>query len=331
MNIVLLTEKGESYGVRDHLQSLKVDTKLVVSKKGDYHSVLGDKAEISYNWRSFASSGDLFFSTSDQYGRIIDILAENGKTVLGGRSSIKSFLDASVTIKERCEPLDPKRFYYRVDIGKFFSGTKWVSPTLFSFPMTRLMEREKGPLADMGAITFAAKSQKMDELIFNLIEKELIELNHCGYFGVELLISSNSMTFLNATTNLSNAAFYSLKELFKGTWKSILSSLPLEGIRATQEQIPACSLLLVSPPFPYGYEGAFPLEITEHSRRHLYKIPWGYYVTSIGEDIYQAKSRVYRTIQKLNLDPEIQWRADLGYEFQDTMKTLKEWDYIASN
>ncbi len=216
--------------------------------------------------------------------------------------------------------------FYHIKVGRFYTKGKPTSPFLIMMPLDRLMERNKGPIAAMGEVSWFGSSEAFSSLFDTL--QGFLSKDYTSFFGIDLLITQDELIPLGTITKIPTAALYSLKELVTQSWGTLLPSLVNGGVKNYRENAPAISLLLTSPPFPYEIPKTFDLEFSGGAGKHIYQTPYGYYVTSWGEDIYEAKKRAYRTISNLNLTPEIMYRSDIGSAYDKTRETLTNWGYV---
>lgn len=323
-NFVFLTEMGETYGLNRHLKLAKKECSFILKRPGDYSSIFSNEEDkFSYNWRTFRKDGEFYYISSDGYEGLAELLVRDGKSVLGRGKVLDTI---SEILKPQVDAKVYKKDFFHIKVGRFYSENKPNTPFIIMMPLDRLMERNKGPLAAMGEVSWFGISNSFSSL-FESLEKYL-STGYTAFFGLDLLITQDEIIPLEVLNKIPTAALYSLKELVTQSWGTLLPALGNGGVKSFRDNTPAISLLLTSPPFPYSIPKAFDLEFSEAAGKHIYKTPYGYYVTSRGDDIHEARKRVYRTINNLELNPEIMYRADVGAAYEETYQTLYNWGYI---
>jgi phosphoribosylamine-glycine ligase len=160
--------------------------------------------------------------------------------------------------------------------------------------------------------------------------------------------------FLEFTPRFGYDAIYAMTELCRKPFFDYLWKLQLKQSLPSFREEYAIAVRLSMPPYPFGdipelkhyfkmYEGVQVLQVPKEAERHIH-----YYdvqsisgkmcmagidgalgcVTARGATIRECQRRVYRTIKNIVISKDVQYRSDIGSDWQKDIDQLKEWGWL---
>lgn len=216
-------------------------------------------------------------------------------------------------------------------------GPEGFSPlSLLSLPCTYFMDKDKGYNTEgMGSlVVFLNEGSKLTEVLYPF-QDFLLKAKYQGPFNVNLRVKGPLHECYSINSCFIPEDLLAGAELLKQPLFEFLLDLLDKGQKGQAWNGLGLSVKLSAPPWPYigvpvkaGY-----LEIPEQAKKHL---SLGAPETGIlgvatarGEDLREARRRVYRTIQNSVQDKRVQYREDIGLEGENDIKALKEWGWLA--
>lgn len=336
LNILILTKKGEGYGIAERLSSerniVKFWTEEVKNCKSKSSTV-----QIINNWGPHLEAADLVILTSSELGGILYQLAK-GRRVFGC-GMVGNVLESDPSFKVRVMKLlkvdEHIKEGVNVTIGGWFNGTRFILPYI-AFHIERFMEGERGKIVEgMGCVSKFLECS-LGKRILNPLEELLKSLSFYGALEVDCIMNENSVNIKNITTKFRNGCFQSLLEGVKEPLGELLVTLPTKDRSPEVGSDWNISVGLSIPPWPFSTNGnfSFTLEVPIPARRHVWiENVNGFlsYVTARGQDIREARRRVYRTVDNLITSKDIQYRRDVGFDVEEKFKSLEKWGWINAN
>lgn len=284
---------------------------------------------------------DLVLSTTAGLGDMAETCKERGKPTIGGSFNDKMELD-----QEYCNSVIsllypnvkdlPAGMGIKICVTGWFNGKGFLSFS-HSLKYDKMMEHNRGVDINTGCVTWICKENRLiKESLIPLIDL-LTKVTYVGPITIDLAVFEDTVIPLNFTTTL-DTSFYSFLELVKcSTWDILWKCTLEDTIQQVRETDFSISVNLSIPPYPYlNTEGYEPLEsylnIPPPARPHTFCFPQvnGFlgYICARGESINEARRRVYRTINNIVLSDSIQYRSDIGYNFEDKFQQLKQWGWL---
>ena len=282
---------------------------------------------------------DLILCLSEGLGEMCEEFKDKNKIVFGGIFNDNLYLNEEY----RQSVID---ILYTPPIeqlgGRDILTTGWFNGNAFTFyyhtfEYDRLMEHDRGMIIqNPNYISFICKEDRLVKETLLPLKELLIKVKYLGPITVKFHVCKDGKTFLRFTPLL-DLTLYPFLELCKSNIWNLLwkCSQGKDGVFCREDI--AISINLSVPPYPYTTE--FKYEVKEFfnppgaAMQHIYSQPEskGFigYITARGENINEARRRVYRTINNsIDNNPNIQFRSDIGYDFEDKVNLLKEWGWL---
>ena len=283
---------------------------------------------------------DLVVCTQDGLGEICEQMRDRGKIVYGGVFNDNLYSDEEYrhsVVKVLYEPLQPILHGEAVQTTGWFNGERFIF-YYHSLEYNRLMEHDKGMIVqDPCYVTFSTKENKLISKLMMPLVPLLQKVKYLGPITVKCHLYEDVFNFHSFIPWI-DSSIYSFLELYKGTLWDLLwkTSQSMNGFSFNDRDI-SISVGLSVPPYPYDFELLYDTHNfftpPEAAKSHVYKMlnAKGFvaHITARGEGVNEARRRVYRTIgNSINKNPNVQYRTDIGYGFDDKIAKLKEWGWL---
>lgn len=355
MNILVVSEWGQSAGLADRLEREGNNVKLVLTKGGQVYfeseTVLPEyAAELAID-----GNFDVVMVDSAANGRLAERVRKGGKRVVGGSTWSEAVAGdngyllsvlASVGIPTTTDVNGQGSV--NLYISGWFNGSKFVT-RYTSLVYRRMMVGGKGKdVGCSGTLTsHRNRSGKPHTLVLKPLEQVLRRVNHCGPLHAHVVVTPVGYAVTELNTDFNHP----------------LSMITTEGVQATLgETVASCSnpgspeshprtnwtssVLMAYPPYPYHNE--LPVESTPKMPgvssgvlKHInpvgmrligndYHIVGGEvcYVMGGGDTFMEAVRRMYRTAENIDI-PNVMYRTDVGRNVQGHLYNLEKWGWLS--
>ena len=283
-------------------------------------------------------AADLYLLDSRGLGGFGADLVRERKVVLGGsRLSMRFDADAPARRKlinhllPSVEGDTPLSCY----LFGMFNGESWLEPQGLVLYQRRLMEGERGPLLGAAGVSLTPLTGRLQTEAFSpQLTEFLQQAQYKGPVHLSLRLGPEALIFEDIDLNLSFPSLLIWSEIVKssmydtllGTVTSIVKSVPWrKGVTSLGLHL---SLL---PSDEVSEEGLFNSADLHHTwpdagaTSSIIHLAW---VTARGVDVQEAKRRVYRTVNILAPQSQVQYRRDLGNVFDRQLSQVKEWGWM---
>lgn len=232
----------------------------------------------------------------------------------------------------------------------WFNGKQWVSPFNHTVEWKRLTEGDKGVQTGcMGNVVWVCGEDKLVKNSLVPLTEFLTKAHYIGPLDVNCMLTSEEVYFLEFTARFGYDALQALCELLKGDLYDFLYGV---ATGVLQKQVfsskYAIAVRLLMQPYSkteniQDLQGLRVLNIPDQAQEHVWLSDVMYVknipvlsgtdgvvgcVTAWGEDPREARRRVYRTIENITLTQDLQYRGDIGKDFENKLDQLKEWGWI---
>jgi hypothetical protein len=283
---------------------------------------------------------DLILCTSPGMGELCEEIKDKDKIVFGGMFNDNLYLNEEyrqslidILFKDICYQLG----------GEEISTTGWFNGEEFIFfyhtlEYNRLMEHNRGMIVqDPNYISFICKEDKLVKETVLPLKELLNKVKYLGPITVKCKLYPEGRNFISFTPWI-DSTVYPFLELGKSPLWNLLwkCSQRKNGLTLNENDI-AISISLSVPPYPYSSEFLYKTEEffnppgAANSHMYYFKETKGFigYITARGDSINEARRRVYRTINNsIDQNPNIQFRSDIGYTYDEQVKKLKAWGWL---
>lgn len=350
MNVLMLSKQGRGLTVADKIAREGHPVKVWIRYPRCTVSGTGIVERV-HSFRPHISWANLVIGDEPGFGMYSPLLGRSGKPTIG----IDAFGDA---LGDRAEALfehagitdgsvSPMLKGTPLQIGAWFNGRDWVLPFTFSFKETRLFEGGLGPLTDcMGSVVMVVKGRPP------MIEKTLFPLapflRKSGYAGPIHLSCIAGPESVHPTGILCGFDYDSIEATMEGLREPALDLLfeTAVGVKKRMRLIKdyLISVRLSVPPWPSASDSCrlgTPIEgLNDKNLKHILFV--GAYnddgfkvgsdgvvlkATAWGETVREARRRVYRTLNRLDIQDK-QYRRDVGRKVEKSLKRLEEFGHI---
>ena len=216
-----------------------------------------------------------------------------------------------------------------------FNGESWLEPQGLVLYQKRLMEGERGPLLGAAGASLIPLSGRLQAEAFPpQLTAFLQQAQYRGPVHISLKLGPEALLFEDIDLNLSYPSLMLWLEIVKsglydtllGTVTSIVKGVPWrKGVTSLGLHLSLTASNEVSE------EGLFDSADLHHTwpdagiTSPIIHLAW---VTARGVDLQEAKRRVYRTVNLLSPQPQVQYRRDLGNVFDKQLSQVKEWGWM---
>jgi phosphoribosylamine--glycine ligase len=211
------------------------------------------------------------------------------------------------------------------------------------------MEGDKGPQTGcMGNVVFLSEGDRLTDLVLEPLTPLLRKEGYVGPIDVNCIIANDGVYFLEFTTRFGYDAIQALSELFKIPLFDFLYGIASKQCELKEREdylnMIAIAVRLTLPPYPAEnvdkWRNIKVLEIEPAARRHVWlsdvirknndEVVGGVdgvigCVTARGESIRECKRRVYRTIDNIVINQDVQFRRDIARNFEDLKDRFDRW------
>lgn len=215
-------------------------------------------------------------------------------------------------------------------------GEKGFSPlVLVSFPSYRMLYGDKGVKTEgMGSlVAFLPGDTRLNRLLVPF-EEFLLKAEYIGPFSCQLSVKGDLWNIDHVDTCFIPEDILAGAELLRSSLFDFLYALLTQGKDALAWDGLGLSCTLSVPPWPYlgaplktGY-----LNVPEVARKHFSMGAWELGVLGVasarGEDVREARRRVYRTITNSIVSKDVQYRDDIGLDAEKDFTSLREWGWL---
>jgi len=334
MRILLVSETGYSLGFAPALLSEghSVDfcmgtTPLVYSGMPDI-AIMDTKTTIAENLRS---QGVKVFGVS------------SWSNVLNTNIDYKNNLINAIGYKS---PNEQQRAGVRIVVVSWFNGQHFISKSLV-FNYDRFMSGNIGTkVTSSGYIAyFNVDGWKIINDVLTPLEKFLRKANHRGCFSINVLVCDKEFFVEDISPSITLPY---TQAIFENTWRH-KSDIILDIFDETSKAIPyvdkvVCGVLVSVAPYPHKTPSSVfdVVGLNMQNAKHMWlmdivnnKNTWtsGHingclgYVLARGVTFWEAKKRVYRTINNISVDG-IQYRDDIGKNINERLQQLEKDGWI---
>ena len=215
----------------------------------------------------------------------------------------------------------------------------------------RFLNNDKGPnVGCMGNVVWQCKENKLVKEFLHPATDLLNKVDYCGPFAVTLIIAKDSMNVLEFTTRFGYDAIQAYVELLKQSFFDFIYNLAINSGRPVSLYNDSLSLAvrLSMPPYPNKGNTSFisnlqVLDIPEKANHHVWLTDVNFKnskcviagtdgvigcITARGDSVRMAQKRVYRTINNIAINTDIQYRTDIGNGIEEKILQLTEWGYL---
>jgi phosphoribosylamine-glycine ligase len=353
MNILVVSEHGQSAGLAHRLQKDGNNVKMALTKSG---RVFFDSEQVHPDFIvELALDGgfDVVLVDSAANGRLAEKIRKGGAKVVGGSTwseaisgdngYLKSIL-TSVGIPTECVPDTLSANLY---ISGWFNGAKFQSQST-SLIYRRMLVGGKGKdLGCVGTLSYHRnKSNKPYLSILKPLESVLRKINHRGPVHAHAFVTPVGFAVTELNTDWNHPLSMIQTESNRATATDmILSCLNTTDGATAPKATWTASALLAYPPFPYHND--LPVEdtpklpgIVAGVMKHLYPIGMKEigadyhvvggevcYALGGGDNFSEAVRRMYRTLGNIEV-PNSMYRTDIGRNVQGHLYNLEKWGWI---
>lgn len=237
----------------------------------------------------------------------------------------------------------------------WFNGKEWTKPFNHTIEKKRLMEGDKGPNTGcMGNVVWLSFGDKLTTMALEPLVPLLARVGYVGPLDVNCIVTPDQAYFLEFTARFGYDALQALTELLRGGLFEYLWAVATRGNTERmflKDQI-AMAVRLSVPPWPNttfregmkDIEGLQVIDAPEEALKHVWfadvKLDeGGKYVlagvdgmvgclTARGENLREARRRVYRSVQNLVIHRDVQWRYDIDKDVETDIQQLVDWGWI---
>ena len=225
-----------------------------------------------------------------------------------------------------------------------------------TFEKKRFMEGDKGPNTGcMGNLVWICNKDKLVQYLLLPLEDFLKKAGYIGPLDANCIVTPEEVYFLEWTARLGYDAIQALGELLDLSWFDFLYGIST-GTLSKPKFHPYYSLAvrLSMPPYPNEtasashLQGLRVLDIPPQAKKHVWLSDVQYNgktpalagvdgvvgcVTAYGEGEFpialrEARRRVYRTIDNIAINPDLQFRQDIGSGWESDYTNLKTWGWV---
>lgn len=255
--------------------------------------------------------------------------------------------------RERGDELIPAILQERID-GIEISTEGWFNGSNFvcfnhTIEHKRFMEGDRGQQTGcMGNVVWSCGEDEIVKRCLLPLQPLLARVEFVGPIDVNIIATKTDLYFLEFTPRFGYDAIQAYSELVKGTLFDFLWNIATEGKEPKHHSDYAIAVRLSMPPYPNHEEveklkGFQVMSIQSGARRHLFlsdvMLKDGVETlagvdgvigcaTARGEEIHELRRRVYRTIDRNVIHPDVQYRKDIGAGVDRKVGDLVMWGWL---
>jgi len=353
MNILVVSEHGQSAGLASRLQKEGNNVKMALTKSG---RVFFDSETVHPDFIvELALDGgfDVVVVDSSSNGRLAERIRKGGGKVVGGSTWSEAaacdngYLLSVLSSVGIPTSVPSSSLSINLYVSGWFNGAKFVS-RYTSIIYRRMLVGGKGKdLGCVGTLSYHRnKSSKPYTNILKPLEGILRKVNHRGPVHAHVVVTPDGYGVTELNTDWNHPLSMITTESNRATATDSLTAL----LNTSEETVApkavwTSSALLAYPPFPYHND--LPVEdtpklpgVVSGVLKHIYPIGMreigADYHVSGGEVCYalgggdsfsEAVRRMYRTLGNIEI-PNSMYRTDIGRNVQGHLYNLEKWGWI---
>lgn len=349
MNVLVVSEYGQSAGLAYRLQKEGNNVKMALTKHG---RVFFDSESVAYDFAAelgIDGGFDVVLVDSAANGRLAEKVRKAGRRVVGGSTWSEAISQDNGYLKSVLTsvgiPTDvPAGQGVNLYVSGWFDGLHFTNRYV-SLVYRRMMVGGKGKdLGCSGTLSYHRnRSGKPYANVLKPLESVLRRVNHCGPVHAHVVVTPDAYAVTELITDLSHPLSFALTECSRAT---VSTELLGNNRPETHPRVAwTASALLAYPPYPYHNE----LEVEGTPKlpgvgngvlKHImpigmrevgadYHICGGEvcYALGGGDAFTEAVRRMYRTLTNIEV-PDCMYRTDIGRNVQGILYSLEKWEWI---
>lgn len=297
-SFLLLTQNWEGYSFGNRLQQEGYVVKAYVKPEGNVSGPLGNKIQVIRNPFQLIEQFDCILCDTPHMSQIAESCIDKGIRTVGGCALSLRLLDDKFNraVMQLLYTVRPEGYY----TGWFSNGEFRKGCVIQSVNHDRLMDGNLGPKVETAGCYSTVVDSDSDSDVFN---ERVVELLLKAKYQGPVTVSEDGIKL-----HVDPIVTHSYFELVKDLGRFLLYS---ETLRHDS----AMSLRLSVPPYPYAESGS-PLrnELSKEALRHVHPTQSYCTVSGRGQTLNEARRRVYRAVDLLDLPEDVQYRLDIGKE-----------------
>lgn len=229
----------------------------------------------------------------------------------------------------------------------FFTGEHWSNLFTLSLNTLRLMDGDRGVVTPgMGGVSMILKEGKLTTLLLNPFTELLQKVSYTGPFSIGALLKEDQAYLKGVYPYYNYNTLPQTCELLKESLFTLLYQLTLDQAHKIPvwDSTYSLSVRLSLSPWPLNADysslkGQEVLNTPKEAKPHVWlrdvmkedeieKVAGVdgtlAFVTARGGSIREAQRRVYRTINNIVMSKDVQYRSDVGEDFEACEARLKE-------
>lgn len=239
---------------------------------------------------------------------------------------------------------------FEISTEGWFNGERFILPFNHTFERKRFMEGDKGPQTGcMGNVVFLSNGDRLTDILLTPLEPLLKKVKYCGPLDINCIISNKEVYFLEFTARFGYDALQAFAELLKISLYDFFYKIATkeEDLIESRDFVnqPAIAVRLSVPPYPAKeglekWKGVRVLKIDEGASKHIWlsdvakeegiEVLSGAdgvigCVTARGLTVRECQRRVYRTIQNVVVNSDVQYREDIGDQALADKEEFDRW------
>ncbi len=232
----------------------------------------------------------------------------------------------------------------------WFDGEEFILPFNHTIEHKRLMEGDKGAQTGcMGNVVWFTEGDEITEKGLLPLQDLLKEANYVGPIDMNCLVNETGIHFLEFTTRFGYDAIQAFTEGLRMPLFEVLYGIALKTLdRIKTNTKYNIAVRLSMPPYPFQEKTALKelkgrkvLTVPNEAKKHIWladtldgEVLAGIdgvigCITAYGDTVGEARRRVYRTIQKNVLSQEVQYRSDIGVDFEEKLRQLTKLNILS--
>lgn len=231
----------------------------------------------------------------------------------------------------------------------WFNGRDWITPFNHTFEEKRFLEGGRGPQTGcQGNVVLTAGRDRLVEETLLRLTPFLRDVSYKGPFDVNCIVTEHEAFALEVTPRF---GYDAIEAVIEGLREPLLDVL-FETAAGIKKTIALSDDVLIAvrvsvPPWPHAEPEAadrgrpvlgvtkeamkhlFPTDIFQEDDRWLYAAGDGvvYKATARGRDVKEARRRVYRTVDSIDILDK-QYRTDIGQRVPSDVARLIKWGWL---
>lgn len=306
LSILILSSRGEGYELANKLT--EEDHIVKFWSEESFQRPEGSSVVQVDRFEEHLQAADMVLDASGRYGGLCEELRERGKVVMGGRLQTLVMFDEryakeiALNILELPPAESCSEAVYT--LGGWYNGSSWQDAWSGEM-VSRMLDKDRGPLVgDMGCVVWRELG------ILAPLELILNKAGFKGFISLIIQVKGSEIEFVAFDASLSSLALLSSLEPFLGSlglfiYKVVTGKEYKPIVQASNKCIGVKALKMCE---------AAKLSIELPAKKHCWiSIEPGVlgYVTAQGEDVREARRRVYRTLDNV-ASVEVVHRTDIG-------------------